>query len=92
MLGRPKLARYELGDEDVRALLRLLTPNLPTVDVDVTVRDSADAPVIATALGGGPDAIVTGDADILGDDALRAWLAESGVAVHSPAEMIAELA
>ena len=61
VLRRPKLARYGLSEDDVREALVLLAPLLPSVDVDVAVRDPDDAPVVASALAGGVEAIVTGD-------------------------------
>jgi putative PIN family toxin of toxin-antitoxin system len=42
-------------------------------------RDPKDHPVLATAIDGQADAIVSGDADLRGDDKLRAEMAEYGV-------------
>ncbi|HET6643610.1 MAG TPA: putative toxin-antitoxin system toxin component, PIN family [Gaiellaceae bacterium] len=91
VLSRPKLARYRLAAGDVRDLLRSLARTLPTVDVDVDIRDPDDAPVVAAAVAGKADAIVTGDGDLLEDAELREWLIERGVAVLTPAELIARL-
>jgi putative PIN family toxin of toxin-antitoxin system len=91
VLGRPKLARYEVDTEAVRALLRFFAPALPTVEVDVALRDPDDVHVIRTALAGGASAIVTGDRDLLADEEARAWLRERGVAVHTPTSLLAEL-
>jgi putative PIN family toxin of toxin-antitoxin system len=88
VLRRPKLRRYSLGDEDVRELLGLVAADLPTVDVEVEVRDPDDAPVVAAAVAGRADAIVTGDRDLLDDAGLRAWLAERGVEVLTPAQLL----
>lgn len=91
MLRRPKLARYGLGEEDVREVLVLLAPLLPSVDVEVAIRDPDDAPVVASALAGGVEAIVTGDMHLLDDPELRDWLAERGIDVISPAELMRRL-
>ncbi|HEV3376273.1 MAG TPA: putative toxin-antitoxin system toxin component, PIN family [Thermoleophilaceae bacterium] len=92
VLRRPKLARYGLSEEDVREALVLLAPLLPSVDVEVAVRDPDDAPVVASALAGGVEAIVTGDAHLLDDPDLRAWLEERGIDVISPADLLTILA
>ncbi len=88
---RPKLDRYRISERDLEDLLVLLSPTLPAVDVDVPLRDEDDAPVVAAAVAGRADAIVTGDADLLEDGELRAWLAERRVALLRPAELLASL-
>jgi putative PIN family toxin of toxin-antitoxin system len=91
VLDRPKIRGYELADEDVRDLLSLTARDLPAVDVDVEVRDADDVPVVAAAVAGQADVIVTGDRDLLDDAELRAWLLERGVEVLSPAELVGRL-
>jgi uncharacterized protein len=91
VLSRAKLADYQLAPDDVLDLLQTLARTLPTVDVDVDIRDPEDAPVVAAALAGRADAIVTGDADLLDDAALRKWLTERGVRLLSPRELLEEL-
>jgi uncharacterized protein len=91
VLSRPKLADYQLAPDDVLDLLQTLARTLPTVDVDVDIRDPDDAPVVAAAVAGRADAIVTGDADLLDDAALREWLTERGVRLLSPRELLEEL-
>ncbi|MGI8974906.1 MAG: putative toxin-antitoxin system toxin component, PIN family, partial [Gaiella sp.] len=73
VLRRPRIARYEISRRDVEDVLRLLAPGLPTADIDVPIRDPDDTPVVAAALAGAADAIVTGDKDFLEDESLRAW-------------------
>jgi putative PIN family toxin of toxin-antitoxin system len=87
VLRRPKLRRYAIAEEDVRDLIGLIAADLPTVDVEVELRDSDDIPVVAAALAGRAAAIVTGDRDLLDDAALRIWLAEREVEVLTPAEL-----
>jgi predicted nucleic acid-binding protein len=87
VLSRPKLARYQLATDDVIDLLQTLARTLPTVDVDVDIPDPEDAPVVAAAVAGRADAIVTGDADLIDDADLREWLTERGVRLLSPREL-----
>ena len=72
----------------MRAVLVLLAPLLPSVDVDVPIRDPDDAPAVHAALAARADAIVTGDLDLLEDEAIRAYLADTGVALYSPAALL----
>jgi predicted nucleic acid-binding protein len=64
---------------------------LPDVDIEVELRDPEDAPVVAAALAGNADVIVTGDHDLLDDAHLVAWLRERGVAVLSPDALLERL-
>ena len=91
VLRLPKLSRYELGPQDVEDLFLVLAPALPQVDVDVPLRDPDDAPVVAAAVAGRAEAIVTGDRDLLDDTELRSWLADRGVRVLTPAELVRDL-
>jgi hypothetical protein len=84
VLRRPRIRRYGIGEEDVRDVLRVLAPFLPDVDTGVALRDPGDLPVVASALAGGAEAIVTGDRDLLEDRELRALLAERGIRVLTP--------
>ena len=88
VLGRPKLARYEITQEDVHAVLVLLAPLLPSVEAEVPIRDPDDAPVVHAALAARADATVTGELDLLEDDAIRAYLADAGVGLYSPAALL----
>ena len=91
VLGRPKLARYQVDADTVRALLGFLAPSLPTVEVDVASRDPGDVHVLQAALAGGADVIVTGDRDLLEDEAARVWLADRRIAVQTPASLLRRL-
>lgn len=91
VLRRPQLRRYEIEQQDIEDVFRLLAPALPSADVDIPIRDPDDAPVVAAALAGAADIIVTGDKDFLADVALRTWLSGRGVTVATPAELLALL-
>jgi len=91
VLRRPRLRRYEIGQQDIEDVFRLLAPALPTADVDVPIRDPDDAPIVAAALAGAADAIVTGDTDFLSDEALRTWLNDRGIRITTPVELLALL-
>ena len=88
VLSRPRFRASGIRPEHVRAVLLLLAPLLPDVEVALPVRDADDLPVLASALAGGVDAIVTGDRDLLDDARLRALLLERGIEVLTPAEML----
>jgi uncharacterized protein len=91
VVRRPKLRRYEFSDEQVAALLVVLARWLPTVDVEVELRDPDDTPVVAAAIAGEAAAIVTGDRDLLENDELHAWLRARGVELLTPAELLERL-
>jgi uncharacterized protein len=90
-LERPRLARYGLQADDVRALLESIARALPSVEVAVEIRDPADAQFVEAALAGRADAIVTGDADLLENIELRRWLDGRGVRIVTPRELVDEL-
>jgi putative PIN family toxin of toxin-antitoxin system len=89
VLTRPALARrYAIDETDRNEILSLLQPLLPKVEIAVTLRDPTDAPVVASALTGGAEAIVTGDRDLLDDAPLREWLSDRGVRVLTAADLL----
>ena len=83
--------RYGVTEGDIDAVLAVLGPLLPDVDVAVELRDPDDTPVIAAALASRASAIVTGDRDLLDDENVIAWLAARGIAVMTSAEVLAVL-
>lgn len=91
VLQRPRLRRYEIEQQDIEDVFRLLAPALPTADLEVPIRDPDDAPAVAAALAGAADLIVTGDADFLSDATLRTWLADRRISVATPVELLALL-
>ncbi len=69
----------------------LLSPFLPSVEVDLPLRDPDDAPVVGSAVAGRAAAIVTGDRDLLDDEELRAWLAERSIELLTVRELLERL-
>lgn len=54
-------------------------------------RDPKDHPVLATAISGHADAIVSGDGDLRADDELRQQMLEHGVKIWGVSALLAEL-
>jgi predicted nucleic acid-binding protein len=81
-----------LSERDVRETLVLLAPLLPSVDVEVAIGDRNDVAVVASAVAGRVEAIVTGDAHLLEDPDLRGWLAERRIDALSPTELLQRVA
>jgi putative PIN family toxin of toxin-antitoxin system len=92
VLRRPRIRRYGIVERDVEDVLLLLAPFLPGVEVEVQIRDPADAPVIAAAVAGKAEAIVSGDGDLVDDEVVRAWLLDRAIEVLTPAELLARIA
>ncbi len=89
MLRRPKLMdRYGITEQDVHDVLVLLAPFLPSVETDAPVRDPE---VVSTALTARADVIVTGDKDLAETRTLGKWLAQRGIVVLTPAELLDQL-
>lgn len=82
-LQRPRLRR-RIGGEDAQRLLEQLYLRGEMVELTTVpprCRDPRDHPVLATAIDGHADAIVTGDDDLRGDEALRSAMKGHGVAL-----------
>ena len=80
---RPRL-RDRIHPKDVERLLeqlRLRGEWVEPTTVPPRCRDPRDHPVLATAIDGQVDAIITGDADLRADDELRTAMGERGVAL-----------
>lgn len=93
VLSRPKLAvRYQITREDLADVVALLAPLLPTadIDVDLDIRGVRDVPVLAAAVAGNAQIIVTGDDDLHTDD-VRTWLAAHDVEVLAPTALLARI-
>lgn len=88
VLRSSKLRRYRLTQADVADVLALLSPFLPTVEFPASLRDPKDLMVVAAATGGGAEAIVTGDRDLLDDTALRRQLSDRGIAILTAKELL----
>jgi len=90
---RPRL-RKRIKPEHAETLLRQIRWRAVMV-VPTTVpprcRDVKDHPVLATAIDGQADAIVSGDADLRADDRLRAEMANYGVELWGIDSLLADL-
>lgn len=88
VLRRERIRRYGITEGDVREILALFAPLLPSVEVDVALRDPKDLPVVAAAIDRRAELIITGDKDLLDDAELRRWLGERRIRVVSAAEAL----
>ena len=80
---RPRLRR-RISSQDARLLieqLRFRAEMVVPTTVPPRCRDPKDHPVLAAAIDGHADAIVTGDADLRADDELRHQMQQYGVAL-----------
>jgi len=91
VLGRPSIRELGITPRMTIETLFLLSPLLPDVDGPVPGRDAGDARVVSSAFASAAHALVTGDGDILDDAPLRALLAEKGIEVLTPAELLRRL-
>jgi putative PIN family toxin of toxin-antitoxin system len=88
VISRPRLAKYEIDDDVVGAILELAWPGMPGVAIEAALRDVDDRIVVEAAVAGAADAIVTGDKDLLDDTDLVAWLTARGISVITPADLL----
>jgi predicted nucleic acid-binding protein len=88
VLRLPAIRHYGITEADIEAVVDVLGPLLPGVDLAVDVRDPDDVVVVGAVLAGSAAAIVTGDRDLLDDADLRAWLAARGVEVITPTALL----
>lgn len=77
-----------MSGHDVGDVLSLIAAGLPSVDVEVELRAPDDTAVVAAAIAGGADAIVTGDRDLLDNADLHTWLRDRGIDMLTPAEFV----
>lgn len=90
---RPRL-RPRIDPAEASALLEQLRWRGEWVEPTVIpprCRDPKDHPVLATALSGRADAIVSGDGDLRADDELRRQMLEQGVEIWGVTALLAEL-
>ena len=83
VVQRPRLQQH-IAAEDVEALLQLMVWYGETVElrtIPPRCRDPKDHPVLATAIDGRAQAIVSGDGDLRDDDELRASVTALGIAL-----------
>lgn len=90
---RPRLSRA-INPEQARTLLEQLRWEGEWVEataIPPRCRDPKDNPVLATAISGRADAIVSGDGDLRADDDLRERMLEHGVKIWGVTTLLAEL-
>jgi len=92
VLSRARIRAYGVTDADVDDVLALLRPMLPRVELAVEIRDPDDKAVVIAALAGRADAVLSGDRDLVDDDALRASLQASRIEVLTAAQLAERLA
>lgn len=91
--SRPELQRY-LPEMVGSAFLRLLAATSVMVLPELTApacRDPGDTALIATAVSGSADYLMTADPDLLDDTSVRAALAERGIRVVTTATFLSVL-
>jgi uncharacterized protein len=90
---RPRLSR-SMDPEQARDLLEQLRWRGEWVEataIPPRCRDPKDNPVLATAISGRADAIVSGDGDLRADDELREKMLAYGVKIWGVTTLLAEL-
>jgi len=90
---RPRLRKH-IDGEDTRDLLDRLRWSAESVDpttIPPRCRDPKDHPFLATAIDGRAHAIVSGDADLRGDDQLRGEMKAYGVDLWGVETLLARI-
>jgi putative PIN family toxin of toxin-antitoxin system len=90
---RPRLSR-SIDSAQAQALLEQLRWRgewTEATAIPPHCRDPKDNPVLATAISGRADAIVSGDGDLRADDELRQRMLEHGVKIWGVTALLAEL-
>jgi putative PIN family toxin of toxin-antitoxin system len=90
---RPRLQRH-IDPAQARTLIEQLRWRGQWVEataVPPRCRDPKDHPVLATAISGHADAIVSGDGDLRADDTLRQQMLELGVQIWGISTLLARL-
>jgi putative PIN family toxin of toxin-antitoxin system len=93
VISRPRLARYEIDDVLVGAILELVWPGMPGIDIEAVLpgavlRDGDDRIVVEAAVAGAASTIVAGDRDLLDNSDLVGWLAHRGISLVTPADLL----
>jgi len=93
VVQRPRLKK-SIDSAQARALVEQLRWRGQLVEANVVpprCRDPKDHPVLATAISGQADAIVSGDGDLRADDELRRQMLGYGVKIWGVSALLAEL-
>ncbi len=79
--NRPRLRKHISLDSatQLEQQLKLRAVWVEVITILPTCRDIKDLPVLATAIDGKADVIVSGDDDLRADDVLRAAMADCGI-------------
>jgi uncharacterized protein len=90
---RPRLRKYIRAEDAMELLDRLRWRGIAVVPTTVPprCRDVKDHPVLATAIDGRANAIVSGDADLRADPVLREALATRGIELWGVNTLLAEV-
>jgi uncharacterized protein len=92
VLARPKVRAYfgihDAHLDEAQGLIR--RPLLPNLETGAPIEDPKDEPVIASAIAGGAEVIVSGDAHLHAPEVVR-WLGERDIRVRTAGQFMAEL-